>query len=451
MAIKASNQISILDVTDGADGRSVSSITPEYYLSTSNTSATGGSWSTKIPTWESGKYLWIRYKINYTNPSGTGYSSEVCDNSLNAMVAKGTLTDELNAELRIDGNSITVRAGDLIIDSDHLSLDANGNLTINTTGLTLDSSGNAEFIGDVKANNIIIDNGLKMKFSFGNDGSASPNWAYTRVMYLTGSDTDDLALHLELNNNDLLSFYGLESLVSTGNFWDFGSPGGIEVSENVNIYGDHPALSFRTTPILEYHELTSDYPVIANKGWSFGSNISVSGDIAVGTGSSNKSINVNGSITATDTISTNDLLINHKNIFDLIYPVGSIYMSVNNVNPSTLFGGTWVEWGSGRVPVGVNTSDSNFNTVEKTGGSSSVKLTANQIPSHTHDQYSINTADNPKGGTAMYSLTSEAGTTVGFKNTKTQKNNIKTGSTGGGASHTNLQPYITCYMWKRTA
>lgn len=376
MEVKASNQISIIDVTDGADGRSVSSITPEYYLSTSNTSATGGSWSTKIPTWESGKYLWIRYKINYTNPSGTGYSSAVCDNSLNAMVAKGTLTDELNAELTIDGNSITVRAGDLIIDSDHLSLDANGNLAINTTGLTLDSSGNAEFIGDIKANNLIVDNGLKIRRETGLDGQTN-NWTYAEVLNLSGNDVEGLSLNLKLQDSNICSYFNNRRSA---------------VSSNIGL-------------------------VEAYTSWNF----------------------------------KDGIYINDQNIFDLIYPVGSIYMSVNNTNPSSLFGGTWVAWGSGRVPVGVNTSNSNFNTVEKTGGSSSVTLTANQIPSHTHDQYSINTADNPKGGTAMYSFTSEAGTTTGFTNTKTQKNNIKTGSTGGGTSHTNLQPYITCYMWKRTA
>ena len=54
----------------------------------------------------------------------------------------------------------------------------------------------------------------------------------------------------------------------------------------------------------------------------------------------------------------------NKSLIDLVYPVGSIYMSVNNTNPTSLFGGTWVAWGSGRVPIGVNTSDSDFNAVE---------------------------------------------------------------------------------------
>ena len=57
---------------------------------------------------------------------------------------------------------------------------------------------------------------------------------------------------------------------------------------------------------------------------------------------------------------------NGKSLVDHIYPVGSIYMSVNNTNPGTLFGGTWEQWGSGRVPVGVDMEDENneFNGVE---------------------------------------------------------------------------------------
>ena len=57
-----------------------------------------------------------------------------------------------------------------------------------------------------------------------------------------------------------------------------------------------------------------------------------------------------------------------NNVVDIIYPIGSIYLSVNNVNPSSVFGGTWEAWGSGKVPVGVDTTQTEFNTVEKTGG-----------------------------------------------------------------------------------
>ena len=67
-----------------------------------------------------------------------------------------------------------------------------------------------------------------------------------------------------------------------------------------------------------------------------------------------------------------------------VYPVGSVYTSVNNVNPSSLFGGTWVSFASGRTLIGVDTAQTEFNTVQKTGGEKTHTLTATEIPSHTH-------------------------------------------------------------------
>lgn len=69
----------------GAPGKGISSITAEYYLSSSKTSQTGGSWSTTPPTWSAGKYLWTRSKIVYTNPSSTVYTTPVCDSSWEAV------------------------------------------------------------------------------------------------------------------------------------------------------------------------------------------------------------------------------------------------------------------------------------------------------------------------------------------------------------------------------
>lgn len=156
-----------------------------------------------------------------------------------------------------------------------------------------------------------------------------------------------------------------------------------------------------------------------------------------------------------------------------MYPVGSIYMSVSSTNPSTYFGGTWVAWGRGRVPVGINTSDSNFNTVEKTGGASTVTLTASQMPSHTHTFTGSSTTTNSAGGhthnigrdtdggsgSSRYTVhkagasgaqgTSPTSSAGAHTHTLTPKG--KNGNTGGGGSHNNLQPYIVCYMWKRTA
>ena len=90
------------------------------------------------------------------------------------------------------------------------------------------------------------------------------------------------------------------------------------------------------------------------------------------------------------------------------YPVGSIYMSVSGTNPSSFLGGTWVAWGSGRVPVGVNTNDGNFNTVEKVGGATSVALTTAQLPSHTHTF--TGKAVNTGGNSTTLSATFNGGT-----------------------------------------
>lgn len=69
----------------GATGKGISSITEEYYLSTSKTTQTGGTWSTTPPTWSSGKYVWTRNKIVYSNPSSTAYTTPVCDSSWEAV------------------------------------------------------------------------------------------------------------------------------------------------------------------------------------------------------------------------------------------------------------------------------------------------------------------------------------------------------------------------------
>lgn len=127
-----------------------------------------------------------------------------------------------------------------------------------------------------------------------------------------------------------------------------------------------------------------------------------------------------------------------KQLFLLMHRVGDIIFSTSDENPSTIYGGTWVAWGKGQVPVGVDTSDSDFNTVEKTGGEKEHTLTVDEMPSHKHDfGQQFATTSNLSGSYGYYMI---AGT---------QTDVIK--NTGGNQPHNNLQPYITCYMWKRTA
>jgi len=143
-------------------------------------------------------------------------------------------------------------------------------------------------------------------------------------------------------------------------------------------------------------------------------------------------------------IAYKNLVLNGQSIFGLIYPIGAIYMSVNSTSPATLFGGTWVAWGSGRVPVGVNTSNTDFSTVEQTGGASTHTLTEVQLPvvSKTKDVHRAG-GDFSNGTTSLKAIGGSAvATTYGTTDLP---------SFGGGQAHNNLQPYITCYMWKRTA
>lgn len=125
------------------------------------------------------------------------------------------------------------------------------------------------------------------------------------------------------------------------------------------------------------------------------------------------------------------------------YHVGKIIIETDNRNPATYLGfGTWQYWGSGRVPVGVDTSQTEFNTVEKTGGEKTHQLTVDEMPSHSHqarNKYLVN----GDTGTAC-ALPSNDGVS-------TTENWTEISQTGGDQAHNNLQPYITCYMWKRTA
>ena len=153
-----------------------------------------------------------------------------------------------------------------------------------------------------------------------------------------------------------------------------------------------------------------------------------------------------GSFQVADSLATAVYNKIKSTICNLIYPVGSIKMTVTNANPSNYLGGTWSLWGAGRVPVGIDTSQTEFDTSEKTGGTKTHTLTKEQIPSHNHEIPELKD-DSGSNHTYPKNTSRAARTTTGTF--KAWWGN--TGSTGGGQPHNNLQPYITCYMWKRTA
>lgn len=122
------------------------------------------------------------------------------------------------------------------------------------------------------------------------------------------------------------------------------------------------------------------------------------------------------------------------NMTDTIYPIGSIYMSVNNTNPSALFGGTWE-----RIQNRFLLASGSTYSAGSTGGEATHTLTTNEIPSHSHRtgsraSYGV--------GTATASLGYTASTSTGSADTS---------YTGEGQAHNNMPPYIAVYVWKRTA
>ena len=138
---------------------------------------------------------------------------------------------------------------------------------------------------------------------------------------------------------------------------------------------------------------------------------------------------------------------------NLIYPVGSIYISVSSTSPASLFGGTWSAFGAGRALVGINSSDTDFNSVRKTGGAKTHTLTLAEMPSHRHSENACGAAEQGSAPVGYYVSGARQGTTSGYRAVGTEGTGgiIYTGYTGDGAAHNNLQPYITVYMWERVS
>lgn len=199
------------------------------------------------------------------------------------------------------------------------------------------------------------------------------------------------------------------------------------------------------------------------------------------------------------------LTLEVSQLIDKIYPIGSIYISVNNVNPKTFLGGNWERWGNGRMPIGVNESDTTISVAEKTGGEKTHKLTVAELASHTHTftgsshTHTYAKSNATSGSTTLtidqipnhshnittwkyYNQDPQSGTKVAktydsadFNSTKTETGfigggkghthsvstaNTNTGgttqggsnsSTGSGTAHNNMPPFISCFMWKRIA
>lgn len=173
--------------------------------------------------------------------------------------------------------------------------------------------------------------------------------------------------------------------------------------------------------------------------------------------------------TTTETYTENNETLTINSIVDVVYPVGSIYMSVNSTSPQTLFGGKWEQ-----IEDKFLLASGSTYSAGSTGGSATVSLTESQMPRHTHIQNSHNHTQNPHthefphyysaGTETLYSSSwnnQKATTQVGAVRNATATNkeatatNKYTGGTGSsesasdGSAHENMPPYLTVYVWKR--
>jgi hypothetical protein len=136
-----------------------------------------------------------------------------------------------------------------------------------------------------------------------------------------------------------------------------------------------------------------------------------------------------------------------------LFPVGAIYTAVVSTNPGTLLGfGTWTAFGAGRTMVGFNAANALFDTAEETGGSADAIVVSHTHtltdPGHFHTSDLNNSYTNngiTPGGNAGPTLPS------GVLATTTVTTGITIASAGSSGTNANYQPYITVYMWKRTA
>ena len=165
--------------------------------------------------------------------------------------------------------------------------------------------------------------------------------------------------------------------------------------------------------------LEVDWNLKVNGALSAGGNLNVSGDHTV-TGN----LDVSGELRQRGT-----------GLLNLVYPVGSIYMSVNNVSPQSFLGGTWA-----RIQDRFLLAAGSAYSPGTTGGEASHTLTVNEMPSHAHN-YGTWRNCSKVSGTSNKMV--EASTAV-------IDNVPGTMAAGGGEAHNNMPPYLAVYMWKRT-
>ena len=390
----------------------------------------------------------------------------------NTFTAKQTFQDvQINGNLIAKGTTTTVDVKNLEVEQQLITV-AKGN----TAALTSPAGLKAEKYDGTKDGALVFDaSGTAMVGDVVLDANGNINEAQ--------SDLQDLATRAkpsELTDGHLLKWDATnKKIVDGGEAFSGGDVSGKQDKITADNKLDASLVNGLAAVATSgsYNDL-SDKPTIPSavtettvSNWGFTKNTGTVTSVAIkmngadkGTVTDSGTIDLGTVLTAWDDVGSEAVI---SIIGKALYPVGAIYMSTANVNPSTFITGTtWVAWGSGRVPVGVDTSDTSFNTVEKTGGEKTHTLTESEMPAHKHTGTESTSLGNTKpqlGAPATvpketiiadFTRTTEevviyeSAATTPANNTLTVEHGI---TAGGGQPHSILQPYITCYMFKRTA
>ena len=211
----------------GLDGVGVSEIIEEYYLSTSNTSQSGGTWTTTVPTWSKGKFIWTRSKIIYTDGQ-IDYTTPVCDSTWQAIDQQTSedifnkLTDNGNKQglymqdnqLYINGQYINAR--NLSVNNDNglrtFNIDSNGNVSFSPKLMKVYTDDKVELISNNGNKNMLLYGGQVCVYNNANDTFMSTigsvlkaDASYKGVGFLLGKNANIFTIGRDINWDDILT------------------------------------------------------------------------------------------------------------------------------------------------------------------------------------------------------------------------------------------------------
>ena len=543
----------------GVAGKGVTSIVEQYYKSTSATALSGGSWGTTYPGWESGKYIWTRSVITYTDKTTTTTTAVCVTGTKGETGATGVPGKDANQVVHtVNGNGNTnqyIEFATVKVIRNY----ANYATTFKISGREYETT-DVQF-SFVSANS--TDPGLnflratggfnvwmykKTTSTWGLVTKLNEAWGRMRV-YNFRPDNESISLtwtdtrHASLPSGCIAADQ-LQAAKTATNFMEFNSGTGLQIGDKTNgswkgfrsritstafeilneagaavasygrkliqlgkdsvdaiieLCGGKGNIKY-ATPENNYIQqgLALDRGLViesvdniiikpANKFFvnteltdsttDFVGRSSITpGSFQLNVWQSNKGSNIiNASVGIEGNIEEGlnleatggkynfleAIRFNNISLLDWIYPVGSIYMSAKEGNPALLFGGTWVAWGAGRVPVGFNGSDGNFNSSEKTGGSKTINIQHNHGLSNARAAVgradsSLSTMSYTSGGNPhnVYfdrEFSYYGGISGGSKHATDTSLIYGNTNNGGSTAASVLQPYIVCYMWKRTA